>query len=349
MHSIKKLIALVFLYKIPAPFSENTIKNQRRLRNMGHNTNLIAVDIGASYIRVALGNMNGIRQKIIEETDARNDSSAIPLQIIRMIRELNAYPDAIGIGSIGPIDIRKGIITNTPNYKLQNIPIVHPLKTEYEKVVKMVNDCTAAVLGEKMFGAGRESENIFYVTLSTGLGGGAIVDGKLLRGKDGNAVEVGHFTIDHNSRIICGCGSPGHWEAFCGGKNIPNFAVKRLMKINWRRSILNDLTCGNLNNLTTKMIFNAAKQGDDIALQLVEDIGRINAVGFANIVNAYDPEIITVGGSIALNNPGLILTPIKHFLPDYVINRIPKIMITPLRDDVVLYGGLALALCKTGI
>jgi glucokinase len=105
-----------------------------------------------------------------------------------------------------------------------------------------LNDCAAAVLGERHFGAGKGLENLAYVTLSTGLGGGAIVDGHLLIGKDGNAVEVGHITIDPGSSLICGCGSPGHWEAYSSGSNIPNFVKHSLRDDD--KSLLLELTRG---------------------------------------------------------------------------------------------------------
>ena len=92
------------------------------------------------------------------------------------------------------------------------------------------------------------------------------------------------------------------------------------------------------------MIFDAARQGDEAALRVVEEIGKINAVGVADVVNAYDPELVTIGGSVALNNPELVLEPIKRYVAGHVINRLPEIMITPLGEDIVLYGALALAL-----
>jgi glucokinase len=182
------------------------------------------------------------------------------------------------------------------------------------------------------------------VTLSTGLGGGAIVDDHLLLGKDGNAVELGHFTLEPDSNILCGCGSPGHWEAFCGGNNIPNFARIRIKNVNLKGSLLNALIRGNPINLTAKILFDAASQGDTIALDIVEEIGKLNTIGFSNIVNAFDPEIITVGGSITLNNPDLVLSPIKQNISRYLINREPEIILTPLGENVVLNGALAIAM-----
>jgi len=304
----------------------------------------IAVDIGATNIRVASGNREGIEEKIAEVTDRSKGPEEIPRQIARMIRELTDAPDAIGAGSIGPIDLERGMITNTPNYPFKEIPVVEPLREEFGVPVKIVNDCTAGVLGEHVYGAGRGIGNLFYVTFSTGLGGGAIVDGHLLVGKDGNAVEVGHLTICPDSEMICGCGCPGHWEAYCSGLNIPRFAQTLLRRSEWRNSLLAVLCGGDARAITTEMMFDAAKQGDETALRIVDEVGRINAVGVADVVNAYDPELITIGGSVALNNPELIMTPIRRYVARHVINRLPEIMITPLGEDIVLYGALALAL-----
>jgi glucokinase len=311
---------------------------------MRQNPNFIGVDIGASKMRVALGDNKGIHEKLVEDTDKEHGPEGIPLQISRMIHILVDSPCPIGIGSIGPIDLKKGMITNTPNYPFDNIPIKRPLESEFGVKVKIINDCAAAVIGERVFGAGKNSRNIFYVTLSTGLGGGAIVDDHLLLGKDGNAVEIGHFTLEPDSNILCGCGSPGHWEAFCGGNNIPNFARIRIKNVNLKGSLLNALIRGNPINLTAKILFDAASQGDTIALDIVEEIGKLNTVGFANIVNAFDPEIITVGGSITLNNPDLVLSPIKQNISRYLINREPEIILTPLGENVVLNGALAIAM-----
>ena len=305
----------------------------------------IAVDIGATNIRVASGSKDGLGRKLAERTDTSNGAEGISKQIIRMIEELEIKDiQGIGIGSIGPISLERGEITNTPNYPFNDIPVVKPITEHFGVKATIVNDCAAAVLGEQTFGAGKGLENIVYVTLSTGLGGGAIVDNHLLMGKDGNAVEVGHITIDANSEIQCGCGSYGHWEAFCSGKNMPRFALKLITKNQWNESVVSQMTSGELDNLTSKIIFEAAKKGDKTATKVVKEIGRINAAGFANIVNAYDPDLITIGGAIILNNPNLILKPILEKIDNYLLNRKPEIIVTPLGGDIVLIGALALAM-----
>jgi len=97
------------------------------------------------------------------------------------------------------------------------------------------------------------------------------------------------------------------------------------------------------------MIYDHAKKGDEIALEITDFIGKLNAIGIANVINVYDPEIVTLGGSIALKNPKLVLDPINKYIDKYIINRKPKIILTPLGEDVVLYGAIALAFGKEKI
>jgi len=299
-----------------------------------------AVDLGATNVRAAVGDERELRSKVSERTERSRGAEGVSEQIVRLIEALPGDFKAIGVGSIGPVDLGSGCVVNTPNLPFRRIPVVEPLQEHFQVPVAMLNDCSAAALGERDYGAGRGLSNIVYVTLSTGLGGGAIVDGHLLVGKDGNAVEVGHLTIDADSPLVCGCGKRGHWEAYCSGSNIPNLA--RLMLENYRGE-----TClraeGDLKALTAESIFNAARAGDPAATEIVSRIGEVNAIGFADIVNVFDPEVLTVGGSIALNNPELVMGPILGGIDRHLINRKPRIMVTPLWEDAVLYGALALA------
>jgi glucokinase len=304
---------------------------------------LVAVDIGATNIRVAIGGGKGFKAKRSEATDRLNGPEGVPRQIARMIRSLNVEPAAIGVGSIGPLDTKKGAIGETPNFAFKHIPIVAPLEAEFGVPAQIMNDCNAAVIGEHLYGAGKGLDNIFYVTLSTGLGGGAIVDGNSLNGKDGNAPEIGHLTLDPDSELVCGCGCRGHWEAYCSGANIPNFARILLRNRDLEEGLLLKMVGGDLGKLTSEMIFEAARKRDGDAVFIVDEVGKANAVGFANIVNAFDSELITVGGSVALNNPEMVIEPIRRGIDRHLINRRPVIRLTPLGADVVLYGGIAVA------
>ncbi|MEM3385975.1 MAG: ROK family protein [Nitrososphaeria archaeon] len=306
----------------------------------------IGIDLGATHVRVAVGVKDGrILAKNVKKTVQEGDEYAVSRQIINMVKELprEYVKEAVGvvIGTIGPIDPRTGSISPA-NLPFKRVYLTNPISSELKLPVKMYNDCVAAVIGEKFFGEGRGVENLVYVTISSGIGGGIFVNNKLLLGKDGNAHEIGHMTIDFEGRLMCGCGKKGHWEAYCSGKNIPNFV--RWMAKNFDQNILEKSKIYNrLQNLEGKEIFDAAKTGDTFSLKVVEEIGRLNAIGFANLTNLYDPELIIIGGAVALNNREQVLKPILEHVEEYTINRVPEIRFTKLGDEVGLYGAIAAA------
>ena len=312
----------------------------------------VGVDLGGTNIRVALGDDEGrILAKISERTEKTKGPEGISEQIARIIRCLEKKEAktgeiiGIGIGSAGPLDLKRGGLMKPTNIPYDFIPLVEPLEDIFHLPTYLLNDCSTAVMGEKFFGAGKNHENLAYITLSTGIGGGIYVDGHLLIGKDGNATEVGHFTIDYEGKLLCGCGKRGHWEAYCSGNGIPNYVRLLLSQGRFegvKDSLLMRRISGDLDRLTAKILYDCAKAGDPLALELVDKIGILNSVGFACVVDAYDPSLITVGGSISLRNESLIIDPIRRGVKEHARNRVPEIKITPLGDDVVLYGALAM-------
>jgi len=310
----------------------------------------VGIDLGGTNVRAVLGDDKG---RVLARVDERTERSKGPEGIIRQLANVVLKVtsgfgldriEGVGVASAGTLDPERKMIKVFANLPFNEIPVVDPLENELRVPVRLLNDCSTAVVGEKFFGAGREFENLVYITISTGIGGGVYVDGRLLFGKDGNAHEVGHMTIDMEGRLPCGCGKRGHWEAYCSGENIPNYARLLLhgREKELEGSILSKFVGGDIQNLTAKSIYDAAKLGDSLSLQIVEEIGKANAIGFSNVVNLYDPELITVGGTVALKNPKLVINPIERYLPEYSLNRIPRVMITPLGGDAVLYGALAI-------
>ncbi len=311
---------------------------------------VVGVDIGATYTRVVLADSDA---RIVDrdkfETPREHPlapTAAIAESVRRLLRR-NRVPEGalrgIGIGSIGPLDMRRGIIVRAANLPLENVPIVRPLREEFGVPVYLVNDCVAAVIGERFFGAGRGHDDLVYITISTGIGGGVYVNGHLLLGKDGNAHEIGHMVIDSQGKLVCGCGKRGHWEAYSSGSGIPKLA--RLLA--GERPELageSELRTLGLERVSARDVYDAAKRGDRFAVEVVREASRYNAMGVANVINVYDPSLITVGGSVALNNVELVVEPLKGLVPEYAINRPPEIKVTPLGDDVGIYGALALAL-----
>lgn len=297
----------------------------------------IAIDLGASNVRVALIDQSGkILQKVGEPTAKQgNNGIIITKQIIGLVRlvlEKNKATkvQGIGIASIGPLDYKRGGPTQSPNVPFAFIPLVKPLKKEFSTSVLLLNDANAAALGEKYFGAGKNVKNLVYITLSTGIGGGAIVEEKLLLGKSGNAAEIGHMIVDtlYNLRCTCQKGF-GHWEGLASGRNIPRFFETWAKIANKNVSAIPN----------AKDIFQEAQRGNKEVLAFLEELAKVNAYAISNLIVAYDPELITIGGSVALNNQEIIIQGIKKYVDHYL--EVPKIQITKLGDDIGLLGAAA--------
>ncbi|NIO19764.1 MAG: ROK family protein [Candidatus Aenigmarchaeota archaeon] len=311
----------------------------------------VGVDLGATNVRVAVGDERGnILLKLSESVEIREGAEGISRLIIRMIHSVmkdSRCGDVKGlaIGSIGPLDLERGGIIKPANLPFDYVPLTEPLRDAFNIPAHLLNDCTTGVIGERYFGAGKETSNLVYITLSTGIGGGIYVDDHLLIGKDGNAHEIGHLTIDFEGRLRCGCGKRGHWEAYCSGKNLPNYVRMILGEVEVKEveeSLLMKRAGRDPKKISARKIYDSAKEGDLISLEIVRKVGRLNAIGFANVVNAYDPSLITVGGTMTLRNTDLIMEPIKKHIDEYTINRLPEITVTPLGEDAVLYGAIAM-------
>ncbi len=321
---------------------------------------VVAVDLGATNIRTAIVDVEKecFLAKIKEKTKVAEGAQAISTQVVENVRNIMKTCNVslnevigIGVGAPGPLDMEKGAITRAVNIPYF-VPIRQPLEDEYSLPVAFMNDTNAAALGELVFGAGREREirYLVFVTISTGIGAGIIDDGRLIKGKDGNAGEVGCITVDYRGRLKCGCGRYGHWQAYSSGAAIPNF-VRQLVEegeVNvTEESLLYNMT-DKLTKISAKAVYESAKKGDKAALKIVDELATINAVGIANIINAYNPEIITLGGPIILQNIKLTINRMLPRIRDYAVNRIPEIIPTPLGEDIGLYGAAAAILRKVG-
>ncbi len=311
----------------------------------------VGIDVGATYTRIGLADSEGkLLDKVKFNTPSKGDEYTVAKKIYETIMDkYGGYLDkieAVGIGTIGPLDLPNGIVVNAANAPIGTFYLAEPLIKWLKKPVYVLNDCVAAVWGEKHFGVGKDYENVVYVTLSTGVGGGVIVNNVLILGKLGNAHEIGHMVVDYKYGLPCGCGGRGHWESYSGGANIPRFARYIIeheeLTREEKESRLYKLY--EKNSITTKDVYTLAKQGDPLAKRIVDEITRVNIAGFTNIINAYDPEIITVGGSVALYNEELVIKPIKEGLGAGLATKPPIITKTPLGEDIVLIGAITAAI-----
>lgn len=311
------------------------------------------VDLGATNIAAIVGDATG--SVVARETrptpqgPSGIDVTEALLDTIRAACEqAGIAPERIraaGIGSFGPFDLAEGMVVtpaNLPN-SVDRIPLVGPVgELVGSERVYLHNDTTAGVIGER-FHADRNPDDMVYLTFSTGIGAGITVDGHVLDGWDANVGEVGHFTVDPAGRMTCGCGIDGHWEAYASGSGIPRYA--RWLAAQEDDDPQTDLPFDR-SEVTAADVFSARKGGDAFAERVIEKVGDWNCIGLANIVHAYAPLVVTVGGAVALHNEQAVLTPIRNRLDALVMSNVPEVRMTSLGEDVVVKGALASALTR---
>jgi Transcriptional regulator/sugar kinase len=306
--------------------------------------NVVAVDVGATNLRAALfSGTSPVRLRKVPTPRTSGDD--LIMAIIGLIKEVSQGEDfnAIGVASIGPLDISRGLILYTPNLGYGNVRIRDSLGEEFRRPVYLANDAMAGVWAEKVLGKGKGLNDLAYITMSTGLGVGAVVDGNLLVGRRGNAHELGHAVISFESDMPCGCGGVGHWEAFVGGKNIPRVAA-RLAQL-WNGSKTRAYELASRGGLSPELLYSMAREGDPFAAHVVDYINRAHAAGIMTLIAAYDPEAIFIGGSVYLYNEDLIRPGVIKHLQRYVgVFGVPRIERCSFGDDQVLEGAAAIAM-----
>ncbi|GAB3420273.1 ROK family protein [Haloparvum alkalitolerans] len=308
----------------------------------------VGVDLGATNVRAVVGDGDAAILGSAKRPTPRGPTGiAVTEAVLGVVREACAEAGvdpttvaAAGIGSIGPLDLAAGVVENPANLPdaIDRIPLTGPLSELLDTdEVHLHNDTNAGVIGER-FHADRNPDDMVYLTISSGVGAGVSVDGNVLAGWDGNAGEVGHMTLDPHGFMRCGCGSDGHWEAYCSGNNIPRYARELHAEDPVETSLPVDDP-----DFSAKDVFDAAGD-DDFADHVVAQVAHWNAMGLANVIHAYAPLVVSVGGAVALNNPELVLDPVREQLSEMVFINLPEIKLTDLGDEVVVKGALASAL-----
>lgn len=266
---------------------------------------VLAVDLGGTKIRVAIVSNKGKMiakeyhptladegpQAVIERIFAAMDS------VLNQVRMNPSQLSSISLAAAGAIDMDKGWVTFSPNLPgWYDIPLKQVIEKKLGVTTFLVNDASAAALGEQQFGAGRGLNHLVYLTVSTGIGGGIIIDGKLYLGASGSAGEIGHMTIDvHGPR--CNCGNFGCLETLASGTAMANDAIMRISS--GEKSSLTDLVRGKIEDITAETISIAARDGDFLALEVIFRAATYLGVGLANVVNIFNPEMIIIGGGVS--------------------------------------------------
>ena len=262
---------------------------------------VVAVDLGGTkYIAAVIGPRGKMLSRVYCPTLSHEGHARIIDRLAASIKE--AVKEAgfklhdmtgVGIAAAGIIDINRGLITEAPNLpKWRNIPLRDLLKDEFKIPVFVLNDASAAALGEHRLGAGRGLDNLIYMTVSTGIGGGMIINGELYNGTDGSAAEVGHMIIQVDGPL-CHCGHYGCLEAMASGTAIARMADDRL------RSGWESILSKSRRKITAEDVAAAAQKGDALACQVIDDAAGYLGIGMAGLVNLFNPQMIVVGGGVS--------------------------------------------------
>ena len=203
----------------------------------------------------------------------------------------------VGVGAPGPLDTKRGIVLLTPNLGWVNMPLRQLIHDRLALPAALDNDANCAVLGEWWVGAARGARHAIGITIGTGIGGGLIIDGQLYHGASDVAGEIGHTTIDTEGRR-CKCGNYGCLEAYASGPNIALRAVEELEA--GAESRLRALVGGDLSKITAQTVYQAAADGDELALEVVNDTAKFLGVGIGNLLNVFNPEVVVVCGGVTL-------------------------------------------------
>jgi glucokinase len=308
----------------------------------------VGVDLGATNVRAVVADDEGTVVGSAKRATPRGPTGiAVTEAVLGVTREAceaaAVDPErvhAAGVGSIGPLDLAEGAIENPSNLPdtIDRIPLTGPLSVLLDTDrVYLHNDTTAGVIGERFY-SDRNPDDMVYLTISSGIGAGVCVDGHVLTGWDGNAGEVGHMTLDPGGFMPCGCGKDGHWEAYCSGNNIPRYAYE----LHQEDPVDTALPVEDPDFSAVDVFEHAGH--DEFADYVLDQVAHWNTMGVANVIHAYAPIVIHVGGAVATNNPGRILDPIRERLSEMVFINVPDIELTALGDEVVVRGALASAM-----
>ncbi|MDY7075581.1 MAG: ROK family protein [Chloroflexota bacterium] len=315
---------------------------------------IIGIDLGGTKTSTALVNGSG---KIIaydyQETPVAEGQKAVIARMVDAARRVmaqagvnRAQVTAVGIGAPGPLEIETGMVIAPPNFPdWDRVPLRQLIEDGLGITAFIDNDANAAALGEHRFGAGRGTMDMIYVTVSTGIGGGLILNEKLYHGASGMAGEIGHITIVPYGPI-CGCGNRGCLEALASGPSIARRARERVDR--GVPTLMADLAGGEPGHITAKLVAQAANQGDAEARQILTEAMNYLGIGMANLVNLFNPQLIVIGGGLT-NIEETLFEPVRRAVSRHAFPipaRAVRIVRAELGDKAGVLGAAAVALAQ---
>lgn len=281
---------------------------------------IIGVDLGGTNIVVAAMSHDGAHLLGMQsaptlaaegaESVVQRMAQMVATTIDTVVRETGVSRDAVmgvGLGAPGTVDRKNGVVLAAPNLRWSNYALVERMTALTGLPVRIDNDANCATYGEWWLGAARGGTNVIGVTIGTGVGGGIIIDRQLYHGSSDAAGEIGHITIDPTGRR-CGCGNYGCLEAYASGSAIAGRAREALEHD--ETSTLLALVNGDLSQITAALVYQAAADGDDEALEIVRDTAKFLGAGIANLLNIFNPDVVVIAGGVTQAGDDLF-TPLR--------------------------------------
>ncbi|MCA0971518.1 ROK family protein [Halobacillus litoralis] len=263
----------------------------------------IGVDLGGTNVRVASVLENGEVEEMMQEaTDAEQGSAYTIDKIIRMIEAVadGRKIEGIGIGAPGPLDPHRGIILDPPNLPgWDEVPIVDQIAKHFKVETKLNNDANAAALAEAKFGSGKGYDSVFYITVSTGVGGGLVIDGKVFNGAQGYAGEIGNMILNPHGYQYSNL-NKGALESYSSGTAMAERFHEHFGQYGGAEDV-----------------FSLVSQGDEKAQRIVDEAVDYLAMGIANVTHVINPAVFVLGGGV-MNAGDLIWVPLQDRLEDYL-------------------------------
>ena len=267
---------------------------------------VLALDIGGTKLAAAVVDAAGqARSFLVERSRTELGADAVLADLFRLGRSAVSAAGvpwdeigAVGIGCGGPLDARRGVLLAPPHLTgWHDIPVRALAEQAFERPATLENDATAAAAAEHRYGAGVGTRNMVYLTISTGVGGGVVIEGRLYRGAAGNGGELGHVTVDRHGRVCRGCGRRGCLEAYASGTSIAERAAE-----------------AGIDGATAEDVAAAARAGEPVASAVWEETIEALACGLTSIVNLFEPELVVLGGGVTRSGEQL-LGPVRSTTP----------------------------------
>lgn len=306
------------------------------------------IDIGGTSVKCGLFTKQGeLKEKWEIPTRRENHGANVPQDVAdTILSKLQEHGIAktdvlgVGIGVPGPVT-EDGTVLKCANLGWDIFNVNEKMSSLTGLRVAAGNDANVAALGEMWQGGGKGYEDVVMVTLGTGVGGGVIIDGTVVAGSSGAGGEIGHMIVNPLETDLCGCGGHGHLEQYASATGIVRMAKKRL------KEQTEESTLRTLKEISAKNVFDAAKSGDAVAMELVEELGRYLGLALSHVAATVDPQVFVIGGGVSKAGSILIDVIRKYYNQNILFALANKeFRLAELGNDAGIYGCAKLILSK---